>query len=117
MFFPALMLALGCILLQACALAPAVLVASAAVTTAGVAVEAEKAVQDRHDPDSITVKENAEVHDGPGKQYPRIATLHEGDEIRILGEKEDWVACHGDAFPVGWIHRSCVPNYGDSPAY
>ncbi len=112
-FSPALILALGCLLLQACALAPAVLVASAAITTAGIAVEAEKAVPDGDVPDSITVKGGAKVHAGPGEQYSRIATLHEGDEVSILREEEDWIECCGEAFSVGWIHRSRVPNGGD----
>ena len=105
-----LCLALGCSLFGACLVAPTAIVTSTVVTTAGIVNELEKAGQNTDDRNSLTAKANTEVYDGPGEEYSLIATLGEGDEIKVLQEEDDWIQCCADRFENGWIHQSGIPN-------
>ena len=106
----AVILCLGCSLLGACLVAPAAIVTSAVVTSAGFVNELEKAGQKSDDPHSVTVRADTEVYEGPGEEYSLIATLCEGDEIKVLREKDDWIQCCADRFERGWIRQSGIPN-------
>lgn len=101
---------LGCSLLGACLVAPTAIATSAVVTTAGLVTELVKAGQKTDDADSVTVQGKADVYDGPGEEYSLIATLHEGDDIKVLRQEDDWIHCWADQFESGWIRQSCIPS-------
>jgi uncharacterized protein YraI len=82
-----------------------------AVTTAGVLVETVlDTVRYVHEKVSFVVENDAEVYAGPGEEYPRIATLNEGTEIKVLAHKGDWIECCCDECEDGWIHCSCLSD-------
>ena len=99
-----LCLILAASLMQACALAPAVMVAT--TTTAGLLVEAEKAITKGDTSDVIAVDQNAVVYEGPGKQYSEVARLNKGVEVRVLRKDGNWIECKSGKFDEGWIHIS-----------
>lgn len=101
-----LCLILAASLLQACALAPAVMVAS--TTTAALVMEAEKAVTKGDTSDVLAVDHDAVVYDGPGEEYPEVTRLNEGVEVRVLRKDGDWIECRSGRFEEGWIHISSV---------
>ena len=105
---PILCLILAASLLQACALAPVVMVATA--TTAALVVEAEKAITKGDTSDVIAVDQNAVVYQGPGEEYSEVTRLNKGVEVRILRTDGDWIECKSGKFEEGWIHISSVKD-------
>jgi uncharacterized protein YgiM (DUF1202 family) len=103
-----LCLILAASLLQACALAPVVMVA--ATTTAGLVVEAEKAFIKGDTSDVLSVDQNAVVYQGPGKEYSEVTRLNKGVEVKVLRTDGDWIECKSGKFEEGWIHRSSVKD-------
>ena len=103
-----LCLALAASLLQACALAPAVMVAS--TTTAALVMEAEKAVTKGDTSDVLAVDQDAVVYEGPGQQYSEVTRLNEGVEVKVLRKDGDWIECKSGRFEGGWIHVSSVKD-------
>jgi len=101
-----LCLILAASLLQACALAPVVMVATA--TTAALVVEAEKAITKGDTSNVIAVDQNAVVYQGPGEEYSEVTRLNKGVEVRILRKDGDWIECKSGKFEEGWIHISSV---------
>ena len=101
-----LCLALAASLLQGCALAPVVMVAT--TTTAALLVEAEKAVTKGDTSELIAVDQNAVVYEGPGEQYTEVTRLNKGVEVRVLQKDGDWIECKSGRFEEGWIHVSSV---------
>lgn len=99
-----LCLILAASLLQACALAPVVMVA--ATTAAGLLVEAEKAITKGDTSDVIAVDQNAVVYQGPGKEYSEVTRLNKGVEVKVLRTDGDWIECKSGKFEEGWIHIS-----------
>ena len=103
-----LCLILAASLLQACALAPVFMVATA--TTAALLVEAEKAITKGDTSDVIAVDQNVVVYQGPGEQYSEVTRLNKGVEVRILRKDGDWIECKSGKFEEGWIHISSVKD-------
>ena len=99
-----LCLILAASLIQACALAPVVMVAT--TTTAALLVEAEKAVTKGDTSDVIAVDQNAVVYEGPGEQYSEVTTLNKGVEVRVLSKDGNWIQCKSGKFEAGWIQIS-----------
>ena len=99
-----LCLILAASLLQACALAPVVMVA--ATTTAGLMVEAEKAFTKGDTSDVLAVDQNAIVYQGPGEGYSEVTRLNKGVEVKVLRKDGDWIECKSGRFEEGWIHIS-----------
>jgi hypothetical protein len=103
-------LVIGSSLLSGCAVGAAV-GALTAVTQAGVLVETVlDTVRYAHEQVSLIVENETEVYAGPGEEYPRIATLHEGTEIKVLAHQGDWIECCCDECGDGWIHCPCVSD-------
>jgi uncharacterized protein YgiM (DUF1202 family) len=94
--------------MQACALAPVVMVAT--TTTAALLVEAEKAVIKGDTSDLIAVDRNAVVYEGPGEEYSEVTRLNKGVEVRVLQKDGDWIECRSGRFEEGWIHISKVKD-------
>ena len=107
---PALILCLilAASLMQACALAPAVMVVS--TTTAGLLVEAEKAIIKGDTTDVLAVDQDAVVYEGPGAEYSQVTRLNKGVEVRVLRKDGDWIECKSGRFEEGWIHISSVKD-------
>jgi uncharacterized protein YgiM (DUF1202 family) len=103
-----LCLILAASLLQACALAPAVMVAT--TTTAALLVEAEKAITKGDTSDVLAIDQNAVVYQGPGEEYSEVTRLNKGVEVRILRKDGDWIECKSGKFEQGWIHISSVKD-------
>ena len=99
-----LCLILAASFLQACALAPVVMVAT--TTTAALIVEAEKAITKGDTSDVIAVDQNAVVYEGPGEEYSEVTTLNKGVEVKVLRTDGDWIECKSGKFEEGWIHIS-----------
>ena len=107
---PALILCLilAASLMQACALAPAVMVVT--TTTAGLLVEAEKAIIKGDTTDVLAVDQDAVVYEGPGAEYSQVTRLNKGVEVRVLRKAGDWIECKSGRFEEGWIHISSVKD-------
>ena len=105
-----LCLALGALTSGGCAVAPALMLTTAAVSAVAVATEGERLILNVHEPDSIIVKNDTDIYAGPGEGYSRQGTLAEGDEIKVLGHLEGWVQCRSDQFEMGWIRDSDLPD-------
>jgi len=103
-----LCLVLAASLLQACALAPVVMVAS--TTTAGLVMEAEKAITKGDTSDVLAVDQTAVVYEGPGEEYSEVARLNKGVEVKVLRQDGDWIECKSGRFEEGWIHISSVKD-------
>ena len=103
-----LCLILAASLLQACALAPVVMVAT--TTTAALVMEAEKAFTKGDTSDVLAVDQNAVVYQGPGKEYSEVTRLNKGVEVKVLRTDGDWIECKSGKFDEGWIHRSSVKD-------
>jgi uncharacterized protein YgiM (DUF1202 family) len=103
-----LCLILAASFLQACALAPFVMVA--ATTTAALVVEAEKAFTKGDTSDVLAVDQNAIVYQGPGEGYSEVTRLNKGVEVKVLRTDGDWIECKSGKFEEGWIHISSVKD-------
>ena len=93
-------------LLQACTLAPVVMVGSA--TGAGLVLEAEQAVADRDRSVLVALEQDTVVYEGPGQEYSEIARLNKGVELEVLRKDGDWLQCKSGRFEQGWIHISAA---------
>ena len=56
--------------------------------------------------EAIVLTENAYVRSGPGEGSPRLAEVHEGLKVRVIGEREDWFQVTLANGLAGWIRRS-----------
>jgi hypothetical protein len=103
-------LAFGAVTSGGCAIAPAVMLTTAAVSAVAVVSEGERLILNVSEPNSVIVKNDAAIYTGPGEGYSRKGTLDKGDKIEVLGYQEGWVQCRSDQFEMGWIHDSDVPD-------
>ena len=101
--FVGLGLAVGAFTSGGCAVAPALMMATAVVSAAAVATEGERLILNVSEPHTVIVKNETGIYAGPGEGYSRKGTLAEGDEIEVLGHQEGWVQCRSDQFDTGWI--------------
>jgi tetratricopeptide (TPR) repeat protein len=53
--------------------------------------------------EAIVVSENAYVRSGPGETSPRLAEIHEGLKVRVLGRREGWLQVSLANGITGWI--------------
>ena len=91
-----------------CLLAPAAVVSSAAVSAAALLAEIEGLAQDEGKSDVVTVTTETDVYEGPGKNYLLKGALNKGDQIKVLGMREDWIQCSSGQYEIGWVQRSNV---------
>ena len=56
--------------------------------------------------EAIVLTENAYVRSGPGEGSPRLAEVHEGLKVRVIGEREEWFQVTLANGLAGWIRRS-----------
>jgi tetratricopeptide (TPR) repeat protein len=53
--------------------------------------------------EAVVVSENAYVRSGPGETSPRLAEIHEGLKVRVLGAREGWLQVSLANGITGWI--------------
>lgn len=58
--------------------------------------------------EAIIVTENAYVRSGPGETSPRLAEIHEGLKVRVLGEREGWLQISLASGLTGWIQKDQI---------
>jgi tetratricopeptide (TPR) repeat protein len=58
--------------------------------------------------EAVVVTENAYVRSGPGESSPRLAEIHEGLKLRILGEREGFLQISLASGLTGWVPREQV---------
>lgn len=58
--------------------------------------------------EAIVVAENAYVRSGPGESSPRLAEIHEGLKVRVLGEREGFLQVALANGLTGWVPREQV---------
>jgi tetratricopeptide (TPR) repeat protein len=58
--------------------------------------------------EAVVVTENAYVRSGPGESSPRLAEIHEGIKVRILGEREGFLQVSLANGLTGWVPREQV---------
>jgi tetratricopeptide (TPR) repeat protein len=68
--------------------------------------------QNRSASTAIVIAPDAVVHHGPLEASPNAFTVHDGAELRILDEKDDWLQVSTDPQRVGWIRRDQMLRLG-----
>jgi uncharacterized protein YgiM (DUF1202 family) len=58
--------------------------------------------------EAVVVTENAYVRSGPGESSPRLAEIHEGLKVRVLGEREGFLQVSLANGLTGWVPREQV---------
>lgn len=58
--------------------------------------------------EAVVVTENAYVRSGPGESSPRLAEIHEGLKVRVLGEREGFLQVSLANGLTGWVPRGQV---------
>jgi tetratricopeptide (TPR) repeat protein len=53
--------------------------------------------------EAVVISENAYVRSGPGESSPRLAEIHEGLKVRILGEREGFLQVALANGLTGWV--------------
>ena len=101
-------LILGLLWFCSCLLAPAALVSSAAVSGAAVLAEIERLAHDGGNSDVVTVTAEANLYEGPGKNYRLKGVISKGDQIRVLGMTGDGIQCSCGPYEIGWVQQSNV---------
>jgi tetratricopeptide (TPR) repeat protein len=56
----------------------------------------------------VIVAQTVELRSGPGKGYITVATVHEGMEVRVRGQAEDWFQVSLPNGWSGWLPKNAV---------
>jgi tetratricopeptide (TPR) repeat protein len=56
-------------------------------------------------PAAVVIADRAAVHNGPLDESPTSFTLHDGAEVALLDEKEDWLQISAGKQESGWVRR------------
>ncbi len=86
----------------------AVLAGSVAVALLAGASLVAKVRAESNRVEAVVVTENAYVRSGPGESSPRLAEIHEGLKVRILGEREGFLHVSLANGLTGWVPREQV---------
>ncbi len=57
---------------------------------------------------AYALQDGINVRKGPGVKFPVIAHLEDGDEVRIIGNKNGWYKVLLDKNQIGWIQSSLI---------
>lgn len=58
--------------------------------------------------EAIVLTENAYVRSGPGESNPRLAEIHEGLKVRVIGQRDDWYQVTLANGLTGWMRQGEV---------
>jgi tetratricopeptide (TPR) repeat protein len=61
--------------------------------------------ENRFTPTAIVIAHDATVRYGPLKESPRAFTVHDGAELRVLDQKDEWLQVSAGPRRVGWLPR------------
>jgi tetratricopeptide (TPR) repeat protein len=64
--------------------------------------------ESRFEPIVIVTAPDAAVHNGPLEESQNAFTVHDGAELRVLDQKDDWLQVSADPRCVGWLRREQV---------
>ena len=62
----------------------------------------------RHSPEAIVVAREAVVRQGPLDEAQTSFTVHDGSELRVLDQKDEWFQVSTDSRRSGWVRRDQV---------
>lgn len=62
----------------------------------------------RFTPTAIVIASEATVHLSPLEESPTAFTAHDGAELRLLDQKDDWLQVSTDPRHLGWLKRDQV---------
>jgi len=57
---------------------------------------------------AIVIQREVVMHHGPLDESPSLQTLHDGQELRLMDQKDNWLQLAGGARGAGWLKRSQV---------
>ena len=57
---------------------------------------------------AIVVAADAIAHQAPVDESPTAFTVHDGAELEVLDQKDDWLQVSVDARKIGWLHSGKV---------
>jgi tetratricopeptide (TPR) repeat protein len=57
---------------------------------------------------AIVIARDAIARNGPFDESPNAFTLHDGAELRVLDQKDEWLQVSADSRRVGWLRRAQV---------
>lgn len=58
--------------------------------------------------EAVVLSENAYVRSGPGEGNPRLAEIHEGLKVRVLGDRSGWLQISLANGLTGWVREDQV---------
>ena len=64
--------------------------------------------QDRSNPTAIVVTRDAVVRQGPLDESKSVFTAHDGAELQVLDQKDNWLQVTTDSQHLGWVRRDEV---------
>lgn len=57
---------------------------------------------------AIVIQREVVMHHGPLDESPSLQTLHDGQELRVIDYKDNWLRLAGGARGAGWLKRGQV---------
>jgi tetratricopeptide (TPR) repeat protein len=57
---------------------------------------------------AIVIVRDTNARQSPFDESPTAITLHDGAELQVLDQKDDWLQVSADARRAGWLHRNQV---------
>jgi tetratricopeptide (TPR) repeat protein len=57
---------------------------------------------------AVVIAKDVSAHNGPLDESPNSFTLHDGAELRVLDQKDDWLQVTTDPQRIGWVKRNQV---------
>ena len=64
--------------------------------------------ENRSPPIAIVIAPEAVARQSPFEGSPNVFTLHDGAELRVLDQKDEWLQVSTDARRIGWLRREQV---------
>jgi tetratricopeptide (TPR) repeat protein len=64
---------------------------------------------------AIVVADEVTVRQGPLDESPSAFAAHDGAELVVLDQKDDWLQVSTDPRRIGWVHRDKVLLQGSTP--
>jgi tetratricopeptide (TPR) repeat protein len=57
---------------------------------------------------AIVIQREVVMHHGPLEESPSLQTLHDGQELRLIDQKDNWLQLAGGTRGAGWLKRGQV---------
>ena len=66
-------------------------------------------------PAVVVVSENANIREGPGREYDVLWIAAQEYPLKVLDTQEDWYKVSNGGAPLGWIHKSVTWGFATRP--